>query len=48
MWSLQNANVNSLVPMDLSPIKLDQPKKGASALSLALGGGGGARKSIFG
>ncbi|BGP38768.1 hypothetical protein JCM10449v2_002705 [Rhodotorula kratochvilovae] len=50
-WSLENANVNSLVPMDLSPIKLDPPKKKGSSLSLALSGlagGGGARKSIFG
>lgn len=46
-WLAQNADANSLIPVDLSPIKKDVAKK-SSVLS-AFGGGGAGRKgaSIF-
>ncbi|GAA5967272.1 hypothetical protein JCM21900_002993 [Sporobolomyces salmonicolor] len=48
--SIENADVNSLIPANLSPIKLNTNKMGLTGLGLGGGGGGGGKKggSIFG
>ncbi|GAA5919000.1 hypothetical protein JCM1841_002685 [Sporobolomyces salmonicolor] len=48
--SIENADVNSLIPANLSPIKLNTNKMGSTGLGLGGGGGGGGKKggSIFG